>query len=66
MSKHDSCPKCGFHPSGGFFGGTTIPLHKCRDCEKLFCNECRNGDHCPYPGCNSTNIWWNFEEAYHP
>lgn len=49
-----ACPHCGFE-KGGF------KVHKCKDCDGKFCSQCENGKYCPYPKCNSTNIWWNYD-----
>jgi reverse gyrase len=62
MSKYKKCPTCSHKASGGLFGGVYIKLHKCNKCEKIFCNECKSGKFCPR--CDSSDIWWNYDEAY--
>lgn len=60
-SPHKSCPKCGNAADGKW---SYISLHKCRACESLFCDTCKNGERCPYPACSSSDIWWKYDESY--
>lgn len=62
MSRFQRCPKCGHEASGGFFGGVYVYLHKCRRKGHYFCNNCKNGDRCPF--CGTDDVSWNAEAAY--
>ncbi len=61
MSQYQRCPTCRNEAPGGI-GGVYIPVHKCRDKDHIFCNNCKNGDRCP--NCGSSNIWWDYDKAF--
>ncbi|MBM3269814.1 MAG: hypothetical protein FJZ01_19455 [Candidatus Sericytochromatia bacterium] len=62
MSTFSACPSCGYHASGGLFGGVYIWLHKCRNKGHWFCERCKNGDLCPK--CGTDSVYWKADQAF--